>query len=149
MAPFPSLRRNCVSFPSSPLCSDCTNLSCSHGGDVSLSVSLPAHGEASMNCSDDSDSCTGTESLFFNLMQQRSESFTAGETRGGKHHVCMSVCLYFKCLFIQFSQHAWFFNYTATLCHWELTSAARFFPLVATEQLHWSIWILSSNVAQR
>lgn len=37
----------------------------------------------------------------------------------------MSVCL-FKCLFIRFSQCACFFNYTATLCHYEQTSTARF-----------------------
>lgn len=65
-------------YPSSPLGSDCTNLSFPHGSDVSLSVSLLARGEVSMNCSEDSDFCTGTESLFFNLMQQRSDSFTAG-----------------------------------------------------------------------
>lgn len=52
-------------YPSSLLGSDCTNLSSPHGGDVSFSVS----GEARMNCSEDSDFCTGTESLFFNLMQ--------------------------------------------------------------------------------
>lgn len=65
-------------YPSSWLGSDCTNLSSPQGGDVSLSGSLFAHGEASMNCSEDSDFCTGTESLFFNLMQQRSDSFTVG-----------------------------------------------------------------------
>lgn len=47
-------------YPSSLLDSDCTNLSCTHGGNVPLSVSLLALGEASMNCSEDSDFCTGT-----------------------------------------------------------------------------------------
>lgn len=65
-------------YPSSPLGSDCTNLSSPHVGDVSLSVSLFAYGAVCMNCSEDGDFWTGTESLFFNLMQQRSDSFTAG-----------------------------------------------------------------------
>lgn len=37
-------------FPSSPLCSDCTNFSSPHGADISPSMSLLAHGEAIMNC---------------------------------------------------------------------------------------------------
>lgn len=69
--------------PSSLLCSDCTNLSSPHGGDVSLSGSLFADEEAGMNCSEESDFCTGTESLFFNFMQQRGE--------GSSVSACLSV----------------------------------------------------------
>lgn len=58
----------------------------------------------------------------------------------------MSACVYFLYLFIQFSWHTWFFNYTASLCHWELTSTARFFFI---EQAHRSIWSFSSNAAWR
>lgn len=49
-----------------------------HTGAMFLSLALYALEGASMNCSEDSDFCTGTESLFFNLMQQRSDSFTVG-----------------------------------------------------------------------
>lgn len=61
--------------PSGLLGSDCTNPSSSQGDAVSLWVS----GEASMNCSEDSDFCTGDKrKSIFNLMQQRSDSFTLG-----------------------------------------------------------------------
>lgn len=108
-------------YPSSPLGSDCTNLPSPPGGDVSLSVSLFAYGEARMNCSiDRTVTFAQKQKVYFLILCNKDQILSLGEGAS-----CLSVCCLFLCLFIQFSQHACFFNYTATLCHWELTSAAR------------------------
>lgn len=73
-------------------------------GLVQIALTLPVHkGEmfslACPECQDqvqDSDFCTGTESLFFNLMQQN--YCTWAELR--------VVFVFYLCLFIDFCQHA-------------------------------------------
>lgn len=61
----------------------CTTVFEPQGGDVSLF----AHGVTT-----ETDFCTGTESLFFNLMQSRSDSFTVARMIGGG--LSRLVCLY-------------------------------------------------------
>lgn len=82
-----------------------------------------------MNCSEDGDFWTGTESLFFNLMQQRSDCFTADYKCGDRSIVCQSVCLsvfFYVYLFCSLSMH--------TFCHtgnrpvvWSLNSLSTVF----------------------
>lgn len=75
---------------------DCTNLSSPHGGDVSFSVSLYAYGEASINCSEDIDFCTGTESLFLILCNKdQILSLQAKRGEGSTMSVCLSVIFMF------------------------------------------------------
>lgn len=79
--------------PSCLLGSDCTNLSSPHGGDVSLFV----RGELGINCWEEKTVTFAQElKVYFYLMQQRSDCFTAGWNREEEH----LVCLFFICLFI-------------------------------------------------
>lgn len=94
----------------------------SHEG--AMLLSHLADGQDGMNCSEDTDFCTGTESLFFNLMQQISIFFTTGSMRGGDYHVCL-LSVHFFLMFIYSACSR--FNLTAALCHTGLISTVGFF----------------------